>query len=159
MSLTDFRNTYLSSLEDRLQKMEAAMLRSASTMTPPKSIATDTDQRAIQDQFSALQIKNDGSTLFIGLLPSISAWQAILTTCAGASSGAAIISPSGLKWIAEVTGSDDFAKIIARMFDPQTQAAKSDIHAWCHLPENERVPLPSKRRAGALLDCKYRQGI
>lgn len=83
-------------------------------------------------------------------------WRLILTTLTGASSGAAIISPSGLKWIAEVTGSNDFAEIVGRMFDPHVQTSKLDLNAWAHLAERERAQLPSKRRAGALLDCKFR---
>lgn len=68
-SLTDTRETYLTSLEDRLNRMEAVMLQSGLSMpgkeTKPAA-ADDSGIEDIPDKMSLLKIFDDGTTLFLG---------------------------------------------------------------------------------------------
>lgn len=67
--LTDVRETYLTSLEDRLNRMEAVMLQSGLSM-PGKETRADATEDAgigdIPDKMSVLKIFDDGTALFLG---------------------------------------------------------------------------------------------
>lgn len=73
----------------------------------------------------------------------------------GSSTSFSIISPSGMKWIADVTGNDDFEKVVSKLPNMNEVAAVTDPKIWAHVPEEELTPMPSEGRANAYLNGKY----
>jgi hypothetical protein len=58
-----------------------------------------------------------------------------------------------MKWIAEITGSDEFEKAVSKI--PNISDFKaSDPKVWAYLQEQDREPLPSKERASAHINGK-----
>ncbi|KUJ17595.1 uncharacterized protein LY89DRAFT_57986 [Mollisia scopiformis] len=131
------KETYLTTLEDRLNRMEAVMAQSGLSMPtkePGKEAKTLASEEVgiqdIPDKMSLLKIFDDGTTLFIG-----------------ASSGFSIFGPQGLKWVTEVTGSTEFAKVIMSLPSPHLHLASMGPEMWGPLPDDQLERLPSKERA------------
>jgi hypothetical protein len=73
----------------------------------------------------------------------------------GASSGFSIFSPSGLKWISEITGDDDFQKWIFNILDHDDHSEKISNPSMFHtMSDAEREPLPSQDIADLLVQCR-----
>lgn len=67
--LMGIRETYLTSLEDRLNRMEAVMAQSGLSLPGKETKSNSLDDASMQDipdQLSLLKIFDDGTTLFIG---------------------------------------------------------------------------------------------
>ena len=67
-SLIEYRNTYLSSLEDRLKRMESALMKS--THNQARRPSNDLGNQAIVDDMSLLKIHDNGTTVFVGMVSS-----------------------------------------------------------------------------------------
>lgn len=65
----------------------------------------------------------------------------------GSSSGFSIFGSQGLQWVTEVTGSDEFAKLIMRIPSPKTALEASAPSMWYKLPDDQHEPLPNKEAA------------
>ena len=60
-----------------------------------------------------------------------------------------------MKWISDVTKSNDFEKVVAQIPSWSDLTAASQPNAWSHLKESDREPLPSVGRANAHFDCEF----
>lgn len=153
--LTITRNTYLSSLEDRLRRMEEAIKKPSSSPSPSRRMSGELRHQSIPDQMSALKINDDGTSIFVGKL-NHSFGSAAELNLLGSASTFSIISPLGMKWIADITGNDDFERVVARIPN-LSEIGASDPKVWSHLKDEDREPLPSIRRAIAHFDCELDQ--
>ncbi|KAG4430435.1 hypothetical protein IFR05_014078 [Cadophora sp. M221] len=118
--------------------METAVLKSASQATLPGKTSEQIEHQSIPDMMSALDIEDDGTGIFVG-----------------ATSAFSIASPRSLQWFTEITGNNECAKLMSRGPSPAESEKISKPEAFSHLEESQRTPLPSKRRAAAMLDSFF----
>ena len=59
-----------------------------------------------------------------------------------------------MKWIADLTGNDEFEKEVSKIPNLNDLSAASDPKVWAHLTDQEREPLPSVARANAHFHCE-----
>lgn len=124
------KETYLTSLEDRLNRMEAVMLQSGISMPGKETDKPESEEIGIgdiPDKMSVLKIFDDGTALFLG-----------------SSSGFSIFGSQGLQWVTEITGSDEFAKLIMKIPSPKTAVEASAPSMWYKLPDDQHEPLPNR---------------
>lgn len=150
-------NTYLSSLEERLKRMEAAMVKT-SPPERPRRASQDLGNQAMVDNMSMLKIHDNGSSVFVGnVIVSPMHYIKHTDSVEGSASGFSIFSPRGLNWIAEKVGTDHFTKVIAsipRMSEKSFGFLGAQM--WRPLSIEERGQLPPRETALIYVDGECR---
>ncbi|KAF7593268.1 hypothetical protein BBP40_011725 [Aspergillus hancockii] len=112
-------------MESRIERMESILAASglASEATTPATTGTSTD---LDDQLSLLFIHDEGSSTFIG-----------------SSSGLSLLSPAGLQWISNRTGSSALSDLIQRRVQSCPPLSEA-VRLWRDQDSKIQTPLPPK---------------
>ncbi|MCJ1308243.1 hypothetical protein MMC25_001896 [Agyrium rufum] len=146
---TSKRGAYLEGIEDRIKRMESAIVTSRlhGTAEPVDGIDEEKSsseklesQAELSDQLSSLVVNLDGSPNFIG-------W----------ASGFSLLSPQGTRWISEkVGGQDELAQLMHGIANKDYgQWGRGNTDLWFPVPRPQHSSLPSKDIASRYVSCFF----
>ena len=147
-------------MEHRIERIEEAFNASGLMNSVQQDFVEDKSQDDLVDKFATLVVNEKGESKYIGKLPSLIATAFFSAPSyhepVGSASPFSLLSPRGISWVSQKTGSRDLAKVIA-------EQAKWDwatwrefrIETWQPIPEDEREPLPTRAIASKYVECKF----
>ena len=147
-------------MEHRIERIEEVFSASEFANSIQQDSVEDKSQDDLADNFATLVVNEKGDSKYIGMQPPLlmTAFVSVLSyhDQTGSASPFSLLSPRGVSWVSEKTGSQDLARVIA-------EQAKWDwatwrefrIKHWQHKPEDEQEPLPTKLVASKYVDCKF----
>ncbi|KAH8694003.1 fungal-specific transcription factor domain-containing protein [Talaromyces proteolyticus] len=146
---TDERESYFHKLENRIKRMESAIItpglhRTAELVEGGEKEKSSFDeienQARLSNHLSNLVVDSNGSSNFIGR-----------------ASGFSLFSPQGIRWISEKVGDKDELAQLYRLFSKRDYGiwGHADANLWQPIPQSQQAPLPSKDIALQYVNCFF----